>query len=843
MNSKVLFFTCAYNAEETIHKSINSIINQTHKNWVYYVLDNGSTDKTGNIIRKYTEQDDRVKMITVPVNDLINYPNTAFRKNDLLPKVDYSWLAILDSDDEYAPMFAEKSLKYAKESGLDLVCVSSDRNYSGKLYRGLLNDRIFQNPEDYIDFPSWYNITFPFWGKLYHRSIVDSLRKEYVDYSDFKLSLEAMTHAKKIGVISEILHHVRGVEPVDAISEMTDSEELYSYWVNFPDEIVKAGKRFFHEKCGRITKHTEDILFYIAGRQAMGAINRIFSQKSQYWRDKRRPYINILITSTFMRDFLSIKNYGCETDDPSVLINKRDELLAHIASKMELHEPKNRALWYNLLKMRVDDADTIIKYIIIGAGFMGKYALTFLTEDRVFCFADNSPEKIGTIYCGKLVIPVSAIMSLPGKYKLILAIENRVDIAKQLADMGINEDSYDTFNRDDNPQFFAYGSFNTSTNNMRRFFLEIYGTESYPHECINEISKIDFIENPEVAIDYEKYVKKIHDYETFYGKENLINYGYVNALMNYAKLGDQLDIEKIFSYPTVFHGVNYAKIRHYEFVLVLCGCHQLQDLQNKRKAPVFSVGPYIRYASHFYSNDELHFKKQANGNTLLIFPYHSDIFSKSLYDVQAFVNYVLEEAKAFDSVIACFYHLDYNTKLREQLESHGVKIVCAGLINDISFVKRLKSILYLADAVVTNGLGAHIPFALEEGKPVKFFRQKLQMIGNSDRRYLKEHYITYTNMNSPLILPFVTDEWCITDEQIRTHELYAGFSIHKTPEQMRAIFDVSELLFKECDGCLHKYRRTLEGILLTLQDSKSEKEALMFSELEEWQRLFHSKWS
>ena len=459
MNNKVLFFTCAYNAEDTIRKAMDSIINQTHKNWIYYVLDNGSNDSTTHIIQEYSESDDRIKMLSVPFNDMMNGPNTMFRINGLLPDIDYNWMALLDPDDEYALDFVEKSLAYADKYDMDLICVSSDKNYSGKLYHGLLNNRIIQSSDDFIDFPSWYNITFPFWGKLCHRSIINSMRKEYIDYSDFKWSLEAMTHAKKIGVISEILHHVRGVEPVNEIHEMTESEELYMFWVNFPEEIIKVGRRFFYEKCGRITKHIEDTLFDIAGRQAKGAINRIFYQKSKFWIDKRLSYIKTLVTSTFMQDFLLIKNYGCEMPTPSVLHNRRDDLLIHIASKMELQESHNRNLLYNLLKTKEDDINTASKYIIIGAGYMGGKALTYLTKDRVFCYADNSLDRIGKFYLGKLVIPVSDIILLSSKYKLFLAIENKADIIKQLTNMGIDEETYDAFNRDDHPQIFVKRNF------------------------------------------------------------------------------------------------------------------------------------------------------------------------------------------------------------------------------------------------------------------------------------------------------------------------------------------------------------------------------------------------
>lgn len=43
--------TCAYNAEKTLRRAMDSVLNQTYGELTYYVLDNGSTDRTGEILR------------------------------------------------------------------------------------------------------------------------------------------------------------------------------------------------------------------------------------------------------------------------------------------------------------------------------------------------------------------------------------------------------------------------------------------------------------------------------------------------------------------------------------------------------------------------------------------------------------------------------------------------------------------------------------------------------------------------------------------------------------------------------------------------------------------------
>ena len=53
----VYIFTTAYNAEKTLHKAVNSILNQTYTDFCYYLFDNGSLDDTSQIIKEYANKD------------------------------------------------------------------------------------------------------------------------------------------------------------------------------------------------------------------------------------------------------------------------------------------------------------------------------------------------------------------------------------------------------------------------------------------------------------------------------------------------------------------------------------------------------------------------------------------------------------------------------------------------------------------------------------------------------------------------------------------------------------------------------------------------------------------
>ena len=43
--------TCAYNAEKTLQRAVDSVLNQTYQDFEYHILDNGSQDSTGELLR------------------------------------------------------------------------------------------------------------------------------------------------------------------------------------------------------------------------------------------------------------------------------------------------------------------------------------------------------------------------------------------------------------------------------------------------------------------------------------------------------------------------------------------------------------------------------------------------------------------------------------------------------------------------------------------------------------------------------------------------------------------------------------------------------------------------
>jgi teichuronic acid biosynthesis glycosyltransferase TuaG len=84
----------AFNAETTICKSIQSVIDQTYQNWELIIINDGSTDNTLNIINNYQKIDKRITVINQESN--IGLSNA---RNEGILKARGEFITFLDSDD------------------------------------------------------------------------------------------------------------------------------------------------------------------------------------------------------------------------------------------------------------------------------------------------------------------------------------------------------------------------------------------------------------------------------------------------------------------------------------------------------------------------------------------------------------------------------------------------------------------------------------------------------------------------------------------------------------------------------------------------------------------------
>lgn len=94
----------AYNTERYISNAIESILTQTYPFFEFLIIDDGSTDRTIDIIKEYAQKDRRVRVLTQRNQG----PSKAL--NIGLQEARYDWVAIMHSDDIALPHRLERQI-------------------------------------------------------------------------------------------------------------------------------------------------------------------------------------------------------------------------------------------------------------------------------------------------------------------------------------------------------------------------------------------------------------------------------------------------------------------------------------------------------------------------------------------------------------------------------------------------------------------------------------------------------------------------------------------------------------------------------------------------------------
>lgn len=118
MSIEVSVIIPAYNTEQYIAKAIESALAQTLTNIEVIVVDDCSTDNTVKIVESFN--DPRLKLVLNPEN-----MGAGGARNRAIGTAQGKWIAVLDSDDWYAPQRLEVLVNLAEEKKVDLIADDS----------------------------------------------------------------------------------------------------------------------------------------------------------------------------------------------------------------------------------------------------------------------------------------------------------------------------------------------------------------------------------------------------------------------------------------------------------------------------------------------------------------------------------------------------------------------------------------------------------------------------------------------------------------------------------------------------------------------------------------------
>lgn len=332
-NIKVSIIVPVYNAENTLHSCIESIISQEYDNIELLLIDDGSTDNSLKICKLYEKRYSNIKTFTQKNSGVSSARNFG------IDHCTSQWVTFIDSDDIIEKNFISEFVKTLSNNSADLYCFNANyiiNNYKSKMKDFLVTNNMEYNVEDVIK-QMYFLSTSNFygenirtvWAKFYKTDII---KKNFIRFSkklvlgeDAAFNFSYLNYSKSIYFCNKHVYNYL-VSPTSIVGrykeKMSDYQEkefyelfnnvisnrkisnlvIISFWLqSFKDYINNEYKSTvsFNEKCCRIKEY-------------LNGDNIIKYRKKWYLLGLKGFAYQILSSSLFFRTFIFLYfKYKC----------------------------------------------------------------------------------------------------------------------------------------------------------------------------------------------------------------------------------------------------------------------------------------------------------------------------------------------------------------------------------------------------------------------------------------------------------------------------------------------------------------------------------------------------
>ena len=224
-----------YNVSEYLRRCLDSIVGQSYKRIEIILVNDGSTDNSGEICKEYAQKDNRIKIIEKQNGGLSEARNYGIN----IAKGNY--ITFVDSDDWLEEEYIEVLYKCIYKEQCDVsICDFYNITSSKKILNKYMNNEyeyVYKGKEALIELLKAEKFSTSAWGKLYKRSLFLERRypvgKIYEDipvtYDIFLSDIKAIFIAKPLynyfyrnNAISKMSFSVKRLDAINFMEDIGD---------------------------------------------------------------------------------------------------------------------------------------------------------------------------------------------------------------------------------------------------------------------------------------------------------------------------------------------------------------------------------------------------------------------------------------------------------------------------------------------------------------------------------------------------------------------------------------------------------------------------------------------
>ena len=244
MEDKVSIIVPIYNVEKYLERCVTSILNQTYKNIEVLLIDDCSTDRSGEIAKKFEEKDSRCRYIKREKNG-----GSSATRNTGIENATGEYLSFVDSDDWVSENFISHLINKAKEQNADItVCDYIMVNENGKEIKANTLENLSDNSkyEDKIAYIRNHVVT-----KLLKKDffIKQNLKfpEEIKRAEEMQVIIPMLTKTNKIAILNEALYYY--YQRKNSLSNNRKPEKIdLSFYSKAFENVIKNSKGLYPEE-------------------------------------------------------------------------------------------------------------------------------------------------------------------------------------------------------------------------------------------------------------------------------------------------------------------------------------------------------------------------------------------------------------------------------------------------------------------------------------------------------------------------------------------------------------------------------------------------------------------
>ena len=276
---KYSFIVPVYNTEKYLKKCLDSLVNQTYKDFEIIVVNDGSTDKSSSIISKYQKKYKNIIVIDKENEGL------SMARNRGVQKSSGKFIIFVDCDDYVSNKLLEEIDKKIDDSDILRFQIATEDEEYTKINE--YHEEGFESMCGYDAFKylSSYHFVEPAWCYV--------IRKNY--YIENKFSFKKGVYHEDFGLIPYVIYKARKVKSIDFIgyyyiqrngSIMNNND--YKKTVKKAFDMIEQYKamRLFAKNINRKNNLDDYFLSYIS--------NSVIVKARELKKDEKKVYINEL---------------------------------------------------------------------------------------------------------------------------------------------------------------------------------------------------------------------------------------------------------------------------------------------------------------------------------------------------------------------------------------------------------------------------------------------------------------------------------------------------------------------------------------------------------------------